>query len=139
MARAADVARDAERRLPGRAVAFEQRRDEIGGALDLRLDLPAEAGEISAASAASAASSTVRSLWPRTTGRPATSTVSIAAPGLGEHDLPRGAVERHEGRLVEIEDHQVGGHAFLQRADLAFHVDRLRPGERRGPGAPAPR
>ena len=75
------------------------------------------AGAISAISAASAASSMVTSLPSRTTGRPATNTVSTARAGLGEHDLPRRAVERHERRLVEIEDHQVGGHAGLERAD----------------------
>ncbi len=51
--------------------------------------------------------------------------------GFGEHELPRSAVERHEGGLGEIEEHQVGRHSGFERADPALHVDGLGAGQGR--------
>src|SRR5215831_8604059 len=56
-----------------------------------------------------------------------------SAAGLREHDLAGNAVERDERGIGEIDDRQIGGHAWPQSADLSLQSRGARTADRRRP------
>src|SRR6516162_4393572 len=56
-----------------------------------------------------------------------------SATGLREHDLAGNAVERDERGIGQIDDRQIGGHAWLQSADLSLQSRCARAADRRRP------
>src|SRR6516162_3981006 len=56
-----------------------------------------------------------------------------SATGLREHDLAGNAVERDERGIGKINDREIGGHAWLQSADLSLQSRGARAADRRRP------
>ena len=116
--RPADVAFDPERNPPGRAIGVEQRRGEVGIAggkiggvtTEGRRELRRFGGELRLVQGDELAAADH--------GTPVDKHGLDRPPGFGKNNLARRAVERNESRLIKIENHEVGRHVGLERANL---------------------